>query len=187
MDLYLDIRLLPDPEFPMPVLMNALFAKLHRALVQLASSRIGLSFPKVDSKRPMLGECLRLHGSGDHLQQLMDHPWLTGMHDHVALSEMAPVPENTAHRIVRRVQVKSSPERLRRRLMRRKGLSEREAWQAIPDEQARFSSLPFVTLNSQSTGQQFRLFIEHQTPINKPIGGTFNTYGLSLGATVPWF
>ena len=33
MDHYLDIRLLPDPEFPAPLLMNALFTKLHRALV----------------------------------------------------------------------------------------------------------------------------------------------------------
>jgi CRISPR-associated endonuclease Csy4 len=30
---YLDIQVQPDPEFPAAHLMNALFAKLHRALV----------------------------------------------------------------------------------------------------------------------------------------------------------
>lgn len=33
MDHYLDIRVLPDPEFSAQTLLEALFAKLHRALV----------------------------------------------------------------------------------------------------------------------------------------------------------
>ena len=33
MNYYWEIRVLPDPEFKETVLMNALFAKLHRALV----------------------------------------------------------------------------------------------------------------------------------------------------------
>ena len=34
MDTYLEIRLLPDPEFVPTMLMNALFSKLHRGLVE---------------------------------------------------------------------------------------------------------------------------------------------------------
>ena len=33
MDAYLELRLRPDPEFSADLLLNALFAKLHRALV----------------------------------------------------------------------------------------------------------------------------------------------------------
>ena len=33
MDAFVDLTLLPDPEFPATTLMNALFSKLHRGLV----------------------------------------------------------------------------------------------------------------------------------------------------------
>ena len=44
---FLDIQLLPDPELSAPVLMSALYAKLHRALV-LGNSNAGgiaIAFP----------------------------------------------------------------------------------------------------------------------------------------------
>lgn len=37
MDHYIDILLLPDPEFPASMLMGALYNKLHKALVVLDS------------------------------------------------------------------------------------------------------------------------------------------------------
>lgn len=43
---YIDITILPDPEFSHTHLMGALLSKLHRALVQLQSSSIGVSFPQ---------------------------------------------------------------------------------------------------------------------------------------------
>ena len=43
---YIDITLLPDPEFSHAHLLGALVAKLHRALVQLQSASIGVSFPQ---------------------------------------------------------------------------------------------------------------------------------------------
>ena len=57
MDHYIDIRVQPDPEFTASQLLNALFAKLHRALGQVADGKIGISFPQVGKT---LGECLRL-------------------------------------------------------------------------------------------------------------------------------
>ena len=45
MDSYIDIRVRPDPEFSMPMLMNALVSKLHRALVAINADDIGISFP----------------------------------------------------------------------------------------------------------------------------------------------
>lgn len=44
MDHYLDLKLLPDPEFPEPQLMSALLSKFHRALHDLRRNDIGISF-----------------------------------------------------------------------------------------------------------------------------------------------
>lgn len=187
MDHYLDIHLRPDPEFPSPQLMGALFAKLHRALVALLEESIGISFPALDEQRPWLGEHLRLHGTCAALDRLMAQPWLRGMRDHLRLGELLAVPTDARHRQVRRVQVKSSPERLRRRQIRRHGFSEEEARQRIPDSAARTLDLPYLHLRSQSSGQSFRLFIRHAPVQDAPVAGRFNRYGLSDSATVPWF
>jgi len=190
MDHYLDITLLPDPEFIGSVLMSALFGKLHRGLVTVATGRIGISFPAVNKASCGLGERLRLHGSSEVLSQLMALPWLSGMSDHVRLGSMQTVPDGVQHRVVRRVQAKSSPERLRRRLMKRKGLTTQEAIAAIPSSAAERLDLPYVTLNSRSTGQRLRLFIEHGPLRDTPLAGSFSSYGLSHctpAATVPWF
>lgn len=187
MDHYLEIRLLPDPEFTPTVLMNALFTKLHRALVELKSKTIGLSFPDVQQDKPALGGRLRLHGKMGDLQHLMTLNWLTGMRDHITTSGPNPVPENTDYRIVRRVQAKSNPERLRRRLMKRKGITEEEARITIPDSAAKRLKLPFVTIKSQSTEQVFRLFIDHHPIASEGLNGEFSCYGLSSSTAVPWF
>ena len=187
MDHYIEIQLLPDPEFVPTMLMNALFGKLHRGLAELKSKRIGVSFPDVQQAPPALGERLRLHGSDGDLQRLMALNWLTGMRDHIAVTGTAPIPSDASRRIVRRIQAKSSPERLRRRRVRRKGISVEEARLAIPDSAAEQLHLPFVTIRSRSSDQTFRLFIDHQALGNEVSAGDFSYYGLSTTATVPWF
>ncbi|MDE1894765.1 MAG: type I-F CRISPR-associated endoribonuclease Cas6/Csy4 [Pseudomonas sp.] len=186
MDHYLDIRLLSDPEFAPPQLMSALFAKLHRALAQLDSSDIGISFPAAGKGSAWLGNQLRLHGSLPALQRLMEQPWLSGMRDHAQCGELSAVPDSAGHMVVRRIQAKSNPERLRRRQMKRKGWSAEEARAAIPDSVAETLKLPFLNARSVSTGQSFRLFID-QHPIDQPATGTFNAYGLSTSASLPRF
>jgi CRISPR-associated endonuclease Csy4 len=189
MDHYVDLKLRPDPEFSPPMLMNALFAKLHRALVSLASERIGVSFPDHDARAPHLGLCLRLHGQRPDLDALSGTGWLHGMRDHLVMEDALPrpVPTQSAHRVVQRVQADSNPERLRRRLMRRHGMDEAEARTRIPDSAARWLDLPYVQLRSTSTGQPFRLFIAHGPIQTTAQPGLFSAYGLSPTATVPWF
>jgi len=187
MDAYIDIRLLPDPEFPPPLLMNTLFGKLHRGLVSFGEGSVGVSFPEVKEKIRSLGQHLRLHGPAATLERFMQTGWLKGMGDHLTVSTAGAVPKNAHHRTVRRVQAKSNPERERRRLIARKGVTEEQARAAIPDQCAEHLDLPYIVLNSQSTGQQFRLFIDHLPIGDRPSIGTFSTYGLSTTATIPWF
>jgi CRISPR-associated endonuclease Csy4 len=83
-----------------------------------------------------LGQILRILGSPDGLKKLMALPWLTGMSDHVQLSPPAPVPADAVQRRLVRAQAKSNPERLRRRQIKRHGLTPEQARERIPDSAA---------------------------------------------------
>ena len=187
---YIDITLLPDPEFSTAHLLGALVAKLHRALVQGQHNALGVSYPQHISQpltRRTLGAVLRLHGTETALQALMAQAWLQGMRDHTQIAPLCPVPATAQHRTVRRRQFKTSAERLRRRRMQRKGETAEQAAASIPDTVERRPNLPFVALRSSSTGQPFYLCVEHGPLFEQPVHGVFSAYGLSPEATVPWF
>ncbi len=188
MDHYLDISLLPDPEFSQNHLMDALFAKLHRALVAAGCGDIGICFPQVNKPVNGLGAMLRLHGRAARLGELMAANWLAGMRDHITSTAIQAVPSSCSSFLaVSRLQAKSSPARERRRLMRRKGLTEAQAMARIPDHCAEMLNLPYVQMRSQSTAERFLLFVRHGPVQNAPVEGLFSAYGLSPTGTVPWF
>ena len=187
---YIDITLLPDPEFSHAHLLGALVAKLHRALVQGKTTDIGVSYPQYihqPASRRTLGAVLRLHGTPQVLQGLMAQDWLKGMRDHTQATELLPAPANAPHRSVQRRQFKTNADRLRRRRMQRKGETAEQSAAAIPDSVERRPDLPFVQLRSSSTGQAFCLCVEHGPLVGQAVAGDFNAYGLGQGATVPWF
>ncbi|MGV7961793.1 type I-F CRISPR-associated endoribonuclease Cas6/Csy4 [Photorhabdus tasmaniensis] len=184
MDYYLEIRVLPDPEFSQQSLMEALFAKLHRALGQVGNGRIGVSFP---CARKKLGDTLRIHGSSEALNDLQALPWLKGLRDYTEVTDIQPVPQDTQYRCVSRVQVNSNVERLRRRSVKKGWLTEEQARQCIPISKEQCTTLPFLRLKSLSSGQSFPLFVEQGLIEDRPTPGVFSSYGLSASATVPWF
>lgn len=184
---YLDIHLLPDPELASHHLMAALFTKLHLALTAMGTDAIGVTFPGYEKSPVQLGDKLRLVGSAEALLLVLSTPWLGALRDHSRLSAVLPVPAGVEHRSLRRVQAKSSPARLRRRQIKRHGLSEAEALAQVPDSAAEHLRLPFLQVRSASTGQIFRLFLD-LSPAQPPSSeGAFNAYGLSSSRTVPWF
>lgn len=184
MDHYVDIRVLPDPEFVESVLMNALFAKFHRALAAQGAGDIGVSFPKAEQQ---LGNVLRLHGDAASLEGLMQSGWLKGLRDYTAVSEIEAVPDTCQFRQVKRVQTKSNAERLRRRSVKNGKLSEDEAARKIPRSKEKRLNLPYLELKSSSTGQAFKLFVQQSEPQAEAVSGRFSSYGLSSTATVPSF
>lgn len=183
MDHYTEIQVLADPEFKETTLMNAVFSKLHRALVKHKNLEIGLSFPNFGNT---LGEKLRLHGSFSDLKCLMGESWLRGLKDHTVVTAINACPETKGFILTRRIQTKSSAERLQRRSIVKGWLTPAEAKERIAKTSSKKLRLPYVEITSSSTGQRFRLFIE-QVPVTKPSPGKFSRYGLSLGATIPWF
>lgn len=184
MDHYIEIQLKPDPEFLPSVLMNALFAKLHRVLAEKSNGQVGVSFPRVDKN---LGDTIRLHGTQEALQRLMLPHWVQGLRDYAAESNIQPIPPICQYRNVKRVQVKSSPTRLLRRSVKKGWITEEEAEQRLSKSKEQRLNDPFIQLKSQSTGQAFRLFIRHGPLVDYPKEGAFSAYGLSHQATIPWF
>lgn len=184
---YIDIQLLPDPEFSPAHLLSALVAKLHRALVAQGTNDIAIAFPKYQLQPRSLGQVLRLLGTATSLQTLLETDWLRGMRDHTELTSIASVPAGAEQRHFTRRQFKTNAERLRRRRIKRKGETAEQAAIAIPDSVERQPDLPFVHLRSSSTGQPFQLFLALSAPVSAPVNGPFNQYGLSTTATIPWF
>jgi len=184
MNYYIDIKVLPDPEFPPSVLMNALFAKFHSALVEAGHGEIGVSFPQAQKT---LGDRLRLHGSLNILQRLMEISWLKGLTDYTSVSAITPVPDDCQYRVVKRVQAKSSVERMYRRSVKKGWLTTEEAEIRTNEHKEQHLKLPFVQLKSQSSGQAFRLFIQQGKLLDTPMKGEFSAYALSSEATIPWF
>jgi CRISPR-associated endonuclease Csy4 len=183
MDHYLDIKVLPDPEFKETVLLNALFSKLHRALGQVAEGRVGVSFP--DCKK-FLGDRVRLHGSQVDLIKLMDTNWLQGLRDYCHQSEVKKIPDKVSYKVVRRVQAKSAHNK-RKRSIAKGWISEAEAHQCIPDTQQKILKLPFLQIKSLSNGNSMRIYVEHSKELGNEVSGTFTSYGFSSTATIPWF
>ena len=185
---YLDLQLRHDPETTPTQLLAALYTRLHRALAAAPTTPgIAVGFPGYDASRHTLGECLRLYASEAVLQPWATGAWLGSLRDYASITAPALVPADAAHRTLRRVQVNSSPERLRRRLMKRHNISEAQAHERIPDSVGRVTDLPYLQLTSNSTGQQFKLFLELGAARPQPEVGSFNAYGLSATGTVPWF
>lgn len=186
MNHYIEFRILPDPEFSSSIIMNLLYNKLHRALVQMGSVDIGASFPDYDNKRNRLGDRLRLHGGDVHLKNLIANLSLSAILDHLREGDVQEIPNRVSYVTVKRVQCKSSAERIRRRQIKRHQLSDEDALTRIPDTAQKQLSLPYVILKSESTGQSFRLFISQQIVAHHVIG-KFNAYALSGQATLPMF
>ncbi|PLX90625.1 MAG: type I-F CRISPR-associated endoribonuclease Cas6/Csy4 [Desulfuromonas sp.] len=180
MDYFVEIKVLPDPEFKETTLISAVYSKLHRALVAHGNGAVGVSFPKAGN---IPGDLIRLHGGLDELEKLMQINWLKGLRDYTSVSSIQPVPEKVKHLQVQRVQPKMTAARLRR-AVRRGSMTEEEANNLLAKRKD--LKQPFFQLQSQSSGQKFPLFIE-QKEVAVSNGGDFNSYGLSSVTTVPYF
>lgn len=181
MDCYIEIKVLPDPEFDATTLMNALYSKLHRALVNVGQGEIGVSFPHM-GKTP--GDVLRLHANRMAIDRLMACSWLKGLGDYTSVSEVSNIPHSVQHINIARIQSKKTAARLRR-AVKRGSISEQVAGKILAERTQ--IKKPFLQLQSSSTGQHFPLFIEQGKPQQQAVTGVFTTYGLSEKATVPWF
>ncbi len=187
MDHYQEITLLPDPEFSAPILMNALYSKLHKALCDFGSTNIGVSFPDAGKT---LGKQMRLHGDAAALRKIAAADWIGAMSGYCVQGEITAIPIHVKHRTVSRRQPTMSAAKLRR-LAYRGSITATEfdgyMSKAVQRQGQMRQQLPYVELVSGSTGQRHRRFIEQGPLQEEPTEGGFDQFGLSKVATVPWF
>lgn len=183
MNHYLDITLLPDPEFPATVLMNSLYRKLHKILCDLRTIDIGVSFPRYQKT---LGNCLRLHGTLEALASLQERNWIGGMSGYCQQSAITQAPSESKFRTVSRLQPTRTKAKLNR-LIKRGSISE----DGVKAYKARMFTKgldnPYLELQSGSNGHKHRRYIQFGELQDHPIAGEFDQFGLSKTATVPWF
>ncbi|MDF1876899.1 type I-F CRISPR-associated endoribonuclease Cas6/Csy4 [Sulfurimonas sp. SAG-AH-194-L11] len=183
MNYFIDIKLMSSKEIQENILLNQLYTNFHKRLYDLKADNIGVSFPRYKLK---LGDVFRIHGEQKDLECLQKQNWLGELSKFCLVNIITEIPNNTQYRIVSRVQTTMSQSKLRR-LIKRGTIKEEE----IKGYKAKLfqKSLdnPFVELRSMSNGERHRRFINFSTLVNNQVTGTFDTFGLSKKATVPWF
>lgn len=184
MDYYIDIKLLSDAELSETFLMNMVFTKLHKALDDLKSDSIGVSFPNYHS---LLGDVLRVHGTQSDLEALSALKWIGRLGDYCSHTPISTVPEKiVGYRTVSRVQSSMSPSKLRR-LLSRKTLKVSDVDRYEAKMQSKMLNSPYLELKSASNGHVHRRYIVQGDVLESSKLGAFDRFGLSKVATIPWF
>lgn len=183
MNYYLEITLLPDAEIPLNFLWEKLYAKLHKALCDLNSDDIGVSFPEY---KITLGKTLRIHGTENRLNELQALNWLGGLIGYCKLSAIQKIPENRQYRTISRIQSTMTSAK-QQRLIKRGTLADGEIKRYKVKMFEKSLDNPFIELQSTSNKQQYRLYFAFGALSETSTEGKFNQFGLSQNATVPIF
>lgn len=192
MQFYLDITLIPNDDFKPSILLNKAYQQLHLSLVEHKNrqgySQIGVSFPEYQAERRRLGRKIRVFAPERKLlDDLKLQEWFDLLSDYIHITSIRVVPDTVEQYVsFKRQQIKSNRERLARRLVTRYGISEEQAQERLGGFKSKRLALPYVSLQSLSTGHPMRLFIK-QEAVTETEKQEFNTYGLSKGGGVPWF
>ena len=193
MNYYVEVTLLPSVEIPLYFLWEKVYQQVHLALVEVkkedGSVAIGLSFPEYDAKRNNLGHKLRLFSqTSSELEKLALSKWVSRLMDYVHITTIRDVPDKTqGYAFFKRVQAKSSRERLARRKAKRENISFAEANQRLNSYKEKSSKLPYIHIKSLSSGRRYRLMISCRETEKKESDFTFSTYGLGRDSVVPLF
>jgi CRISPR-associated endonuclease Csy4 len=183
MNHYIDVLIKPDAEMRENVLLNKVYTKLHKAFSELKSNDIGVSFPQY---KILLGYVIRIHGSEKNLQSLQQCNWLGGLIGYCDVSTIQTVPEQVQYRTVSRIQTNMSPAKLKR-LLNRGTISEENIKQYKAKMFQKGLDNPYLELESTSNGQKHRRYIAFGDLVDQPSDGSFDHFGLSKTATIPWF
>ncbi|WP_435276210.1 type I-F CRISPR-associated endoribonuclease Cas6/Csy4 [Psychrobium sp. nBUS_13] len=184
MEYYIDIKLLPDAEMRLNVLLDKVYTKFHKALFDLKATDLGVSFPEV---KVLLGSKIRIHGSAEKLNELMNIQWIGGLIGYCQCTEILEIPSDVKYRNISRWQSNMSESHLRR--LKKRGTIKDDEVKAYKAKMfaAQMTTLPYVELDSVSNGKHHRRYIETGDIQDSSTSGNFDFFGLSKTATIPWF
>lgn len=195
MKYYLDIKLLASEEITFGLLWRKLYQNMHEALVYVkkdigASEKVAFSFPAYGTEVFPMGDILRVFStSKDVLKNLTNSNKLSVLVDYLDFGEISETLSNVKHvHFIRHKPKLTYIERVKKQA-KRHNVSIEESFEHFKN--SRYSTdkifcLPYVILDSGDTQQTYSIFIEKSEEIEE-VRGTFDTFGLSKTATVPWF
>lgn len=183
MEHFIEIKIKPDAEMCENLLLNKVYTKFHKRLMDLNSSEIGISFPEYSLK---LGVTIRVHGNEKHLKEFQSDNWLGGLKGYCNTSEIHTIPDHVKHRTISRKQANMTSAKLRR-LIKRGNIEQNEIKKYKAEMFKRGIDNPFLELESSSNGHRHRRYIQFGEIKKVPTAGRFDFFGLSKSATVPWF
>ena len=184
MDYYIDVKIKPDSEMRENVLLNKVYTKFHKALWTMKASSIGISFPKLKHR---LGDIMRIHGKETDLRKLAATKRLGGLIGYCAVAEIQPIPTSgIKYRNISRVQANMTQAKLRR-LLKRGSITPDEARKYKAKMFTKGLDLPYLEMESGSDGHKHRRYLAFGDITEEETKGTFDYFGLSKSATIPWF
>jgi CRISPR-associated endonuclease Csy4 len=183
MDHYIEVKLKPDAEIRENVLLNKVYTAFHKALFDLNSSAIGVSFPDYQL---MLGSRMRIHADREELEKLQSLNWLDELASYCVITDIRKTPEQIQHRIVSRKQSNMTQAKLNR-LLKRGTIAPEQISQYKAKMFSQSLDNPFLELESSSNGYKYRRYLAFGELQAEPITGQFDYFGLSNQATIPWF
>jgi len=180
MNYYVDLKINQNKKTN--TILSELYAKIHNTLVSIRSSCIAISFPKY---KIILGDMIRLHGTKEELEQLMNTDIMKSLSD-CSISSILEAPKDcTSYVKTSRVQSKMSNSKLNR-LVRRGSISEEDKKKYKIKMLQSSMSNPFILIRSGSNKNFYKRFFQIEKVKNLE-SGTFDTFGTSKDASVPCF
>ena len=189
MDSYVDLKLKAEDDVSISFIRNKTCERLHKALVDLGSTNIGISFPQAKKK---LGYIIRLHSTKEQLESLQALSYLSDLLDYLEVSQIHPVPaEIKGHQSILRVRQTMNEAKLKKRVAYQKAngtlKTEDEVKAYIKQYRAKIfaTSLtnPYLEIQSASTNSRYRIYLKFGELQKEQTSGEFNQFGLSTTTT----
>lgn len=202
MNFYQEMTIIPQTEISPYFIWSKLYKQLHFAFVEQKDGNqvpFGVSFPEYHFNEQKqfgaLGTKIRVFSQNrEDLETLNLSKWLDRLLDYVHITSIREVPKSVAkYAVYSKKQIKGAKRIEDITNQRANYYSEKhhvsleEAKNKLEKRSVEPIFLPFIRIESTSTKQFFRLFIEKRSKTEKSEQSIFSTYGLSTESTVPEF
>ena len=183
MNHYFELKIKPDNEMSKAELTAKIYTKFHTALCTMQTNQIGISFPETQLD---LGNIFRIHSNESQLRELQNLNWLGGFVGYCEMSQIQPVPIESKYQVISAKRSNMSQAKLRRLI--NKGSIDAEGVKRYKRKMlSQWFDNPYIDLVSRSNGQVYRKFFQFSPIQDVAIEGTFDSFGLSKTATIPYF
>ncbi len=190
---YEDLYMLANQDIAVNFLMSKVMSSLHLICVENArlsgSFNLGIGFPQYSKEKKSLGAVIRLYSEDSSLlAKTASDNRLRRLEDYIKINEVKEAPESPlGYKQYRRVQFKENKERLMRRYAKRHQTDIQQAKKDYAGFTPVKNNLPYIVLDSLSSGHRFRLYIE-EVQLKEDAGDpVFNSYGLTSSGSLPAF